>query len=200
MSRDLLVGVKKCRIWSKYIETIFKQYINTYSAFYLGEVAGHSVSTVVSAIVTAKLAVSTIATGAATVPACAASAGLGCIAGGAAAATLASATSVAGVATINSFNNAIQSGQNFMFHKNNEGTGNFANKNFASKELLDSHYEKHAVKNNEFHGAYKNADEYFRGARDVMSNGTKVEYLYNISMDRFIFLMTCMAYSVSAES
>ncbi|MCM3705969.1 hypothetical protein [Cytobacillus sp. FSL R5-0596] len=56
--------------------------------------------------------------------------------------------------------------------------GNFANKNFASRDLLGSHYEKHAVKNNEFHGAYSNADEYMQGARDVMSSGTKVEYQY----------------------
>jgi hypothetical protein len=59
-----------------------------------------------------------------------------------------------------------------------KGTGNFANKNFASRDLLESHYEKHAVKNNEFHGAYNNADEYMQGARDVMSSGTKVGYQY----------------------
>ncbi|MEI3615052.1 hypothetical protein SPD89_22775, partial [Pseudogracilibacillus sp. SO30301A] len=55
---------------------------------------------------------------------------------------------------------------------------NFANKNFASRDLLESNYEKHAVKNNEFHGAYNNADEYMQGARDVMSSGIKVGYQY----------------------
>lgn len=35
-----------------------------------------------------------------------------------------------------------------------KGTGNFANKSFAFRDLLGSHYGKHAVKNNEFHGAY----------------------------------------------
>ncbi|MBM7702275.1 hypothetical protein [Metabacillus iocasae] len=59
-----------------------------------------------------------------------------------------------------------------------KGTGNFANKNFASRDLLESHFEKHAVKNNEFHGAYNNADQYMQGARDVMSSGTKVGYQY----------------------
>ncbi|MCD7034265.1 pre-toxin TG domain-containing protein [Metabacillus sp. GX 13764] len=59
-----------------------------------------------------------------------------------------------------------------------KGTGNFVNKNFASRDLLESHFDKHAVKNNEFHGAYNNADEYVQGARDVMSSGTKVGYQY----------------------
>ncbi len=59
-----------------------------------------------------------------------------------------------------------------------KGKGDFANRNFASRDLLESHFEKHAVKNNEFFGAYKNADEYLQGARDIMSSGTKVGYQY----------------------
>ncbi|MGE6574289.1 RHS repeat-associated core domain-containing protein [Paenibacillus xylanexedens] len=37
---------------------------------------------------------------------------------------------------------------------------------------------KNAVKNNEFRGVYKSADEYIQGARDVMNSGRKVEYQY----------------------
>ena len=46
---------------------------------------------------------------------------------------------------------------------------------FASEEKLLSHYDKHG---NEFKGIYNSADEYLQGARDVMNNGYKVEYVY----------------------
>nr|WP_239587824.1 pre-toxin TG domain-containing protein [Bacillus pakistanensis] len=58
--------------------------------------------------------------------------------------------------------------------KDNKGTVNIPN-NFADKQKLDSHYEKHGQ---EFKGEYKNADEYLNGARDVIKNGIKVEYSY----------------------
>ncbi|MFD2131017.1 T7SS effector LXG polymorphic toxin [Pseudogracilibacillus auburnensis] len=79
---------------------------------------------------------------------------------------------------LNQVQNKNQNIFEFRGNLNNKGTGNFANKNFASRDLLESHYEKHAVKNNEFHGDYNNADEYMQGARDVMSSGTKVRYQY----------------------
>lgn len=46
---------------------------------------------------------------------------------------------------------------------------------FGDKVKLESHFGKHG---NEFKGAYSNVDEYLQGARDVMKNGTKVEYTY----------------------
>ena len=49
------------------------------------------------------------------------------------------------------------------------------NKGFASDKLLISHFEKHAK---EFKGAFLTADEYLKGAQDVMQNGYKVEYQY----------------------
>lgn len=41
--------------------------------------------------------------------------------------------------------------------------------------MLEGHYSKHG---GEFKGAYKNADEYLEGERDVVKNGTKVQYQY----------------------
>lgn len=50
--------------------------------------------------------------------------------------------------------------------------------NFANRKLLESHFEKHVVKRDEFKGAYKTADEYLEGALDVVNNGTPVKYAY----------------------
>ena len=47
---------------------------------------------------------------------------------------------------------------------------------FGDRAKLESHFDKHGK---EFKGAYNNADEYLQGARDVMKNGTKVQYNYN---------------------
>ncbi|WP_246628075.1 hypothetical protein [Paenibacillus oenotherae] len=58
----------------------------------------------------------------------------------------------------------------------NEGTGK-PSSNFANRELLEGHYEKHG---GEFKGSYKNADEYLQGANDVMNGGTKVQYEYKL--------------------
>nr|WP_236575801.1 hypothetical protein [Paenibacillus sp. USDA918EY] len=57
-----------------------------------------------------------------------------------------------------------------------EGMGN-PSSNFANRELLEGHYEKHG---GEFKGSYKNADEYLQGANDVMNGGTKVQYEYKL--------------------
>ncbi|MFF2094566.1 hypothetical protein [Paenibacillus sp. NPDC058174] len=57
-----------------------------------------------------------------------------------------------------------------------EGTGK-PSSNFANRELLEGHYEKHG---GEFKGSYKNADEYLQGANDVMNGGTKVQYEYKL--------------------
>ena len=46
---------------------------------------------------------------------------------------------------------------------------------FASDEKLLSHFEKHG---GEFKGSFDSADEYLKGAQDVMRNGYKVEYAY----------------------
>ena len=46
---------------------------------------------------------------------------------------------------------------------------------FASEEKLLSHFEKHG---GEFKGIFNSAEEYLRGAQDVMQNGYKVEYAY----------------------
>ncbi len=54
-------------------------------------------------------------------------------------------------------------------------SGKYSNATFATEDKLVSHFEKHG---NEFKGIYNSADEYLRGARDVMNNGYKVEYSY----------------------
>ncbi|WP_276917727.1 hypothetical protein [Aneurinibacillus aneurinilyticus] len=46
---------------------------------------------------------------------------------------------------------------------------------FADRAKLEGHYEKHG---NEFGGTYKNADEYLKGAQNVIKNGIKVQYDY----------------------
>ena len=46
---------------------------------------------------------------------------------------------------------------------------------FADRVKLKNHFEKHGA---EFGGIYKNADEYLQGARDVIKNGDKVQYMY----------------------
>ncbi|WP_147232418.1 hypothetical protein [Paraliobacillus ryukyuensis] len=48
--------------------------------------------------------------------------------------------------------------------------------NFASRDLLKSHSENHAVKNKEFHGVYSN--ENIQGAKEVMTSGIKVGCQY----------------------
>ena len=50
-----------------------------------------------------------------------------------------------------------------------------SNPNFASKEKLVGHFEKHG---NEFKGIYSNADEYLDGARSVINDGYKIKYEY----------------------
>lgn len=47
--------------------------------------------------------------------------------------------------------------------------------NFATDELLRSHYEKHG---SEFKGAFNSPEEYLHGAQDVMNNGYRVKYNY----------------------
>ena len=48
--------------------------------------------------------------------------------------------------------------------------------NFANRKKLEEHFEKHK---DHFIIPYKSVDDYLEGARDVMKNGIKVEYLYN---------------------
>jgi hypothetical protein len=55
------------------------------------------------------------------------------------------------------------------------GVGGGSLPNFASKDLLESHFIKHG---GEFKGAFSNPDEYLAGAHDVIKNGIKVEYVY----------------------
>ena len=50
-----------------------------------------------------------------------------------------------------------------------------SNPNFASKEKLVSHFEKHG---DEFKGIYSNIDEYLDGARSVINDGYKIKYDY----------------------
>lgn len=52
------------------------------------------------------------------------------------------------------------------------------NNSFGSRDLLEGHFQKHG---NEFGGIYSSADEYLQGARDVMNNGYKVQYEYNVT-------------------
>jgi hypothetical protein len=54
----------------------------------------------------------------------------------------------------------------------NKGVGRA---DFADKAKLESHFNKHGE---EFKGLYKNADEYLQGAREVMKNGSKIQYNY----------------------
>ncbi|MHC1685189.1 MAG: PKD domain-containing protein [Clostridiaceae bacterium] len=49
--------------------------------------------------------------------------------------------------------------------------------NFGSRSLLEGHFIKHG---DEFKGIYGSADEYLQGAREVMDNGYKVQYNYNV--------------------
>jgi len=46
---------------------------------------------------------------------------------------------------------------------------------FASDEKLLSHFEKYG---GEFKGTLDSADDYLKGAQDVMQNGYKVKYAY----------------------
>jgi len=48
---------------------------------------------------------------------------------------------------------------------------------FANQKLLDDHFTKHG---GEFKGVYKNSDDYLQGARDVIADGTKVQYEYTL--------------------
>jgi hypothetical protein len=56
-----------------------------------------------------------------------------------------------------------------------EGIKGVSKANFGSSEKLVGHFEKHG---GEFKGIYSTADEYLKGARDVMNNGYKVQYKY----------------------
>ncbi|MEC1261889.1 LXG domain-containing protein [Bacillus swezeyi] len=49
--------------------------------------------------------------------------------------------------------------------------------NFADKEKLVGHFKKHGK---EFRGMYRNADEYLKGAQDLVKNGIKVQYRYKV--------------------
>ena len=51
--------------------------------------------------------------------------------------------------------------------------------NFADRVKLVDHFGKHGK---EFHGLYKNADEYLEGARKVMRDGIPVQYMYRDSV------------------
>jgi len=49
---------------------------------------------------------------------------------------------------------------------------------FGSRNLLEGHFDRHG---SEFGGIYNSADEYLQGAKDVMNNGYKVKYDYNVT-------------------
>lgn len=49
---------------------------------------------------------------------------------------------------------------------------------FGSVEKLEGHFTKHG---GEFKGTYNTAEEYLQGARDVMQNGSKVQYKYKVT-------------------
>jgi hypothetical protein len=55
-----------------------------------------------------------------------------------------------------------------------KGTNNVPS-NFANRDKLEGHFDKHG---GEFGGLYKNADDYLKGAKEVIENGIKVEYEY----------------------
>ncbi|MFD1337032.1 hypothetical protein ACFQ4N_15900 [Oceanobacillus iheyensis] len=46
---------------------------------------------------------------------------------------------------------------------------------FADRDKLEGHFDKHGK---EFGGLYKNADEYLKGAKEVINKGIKVSYEY----------------------
>ena len=56
--------------------------------------------------------------------------------------------------------------------------------NFATDELLKTHYEKHG---SEFKGAFNSPEEYLQGAQDVMKNGYRVKYNYK-GEQRYVYI------------
>ncbi|WP_430482694.1 pre-toxin TG domain-containing protein [Rossellomorea marisflavi] len=60
------------------------------------------------------------------------------------------------------------------FSGKGKGTGKSPS-DFADRDKLKGHFDKHGK---EFNGLYKNADEYLKGAKEVINNGIKVEYQY----------------------